>query len=137
VWAADDYRWRVERARSAVAQNGPGLWLSLPPERPREYDDRMKSRPHVLAVANEKGGVSKTTTIANLASAFARRFQLPVLLIDLDFQGSSGALMHAGTDWQPGPGHLSAASEAISKWDHSRFASPNKRRGEGIHVDRS
>jgi cellulose biosynthesis protein BcsQ len=109
-----DYRWRVERALSAVDQNGPGLWLAIPPERPREYDDRMNSRPYVLAIANEKGGVSKTTTIANLASAFANRLQRPVLLLDLDFQGSSGALIHAGTPWQPKPPHLSAASEAIS-----------------------
>jgi cellulose biosynthesis protein BcsQ len=71
----------------------------------------MKSNPPVLAVANEKGGVGKTTTITNLASAFARRSKLPVLLIDLDFQGSSGALMHAGTDWEPRAAHLSPASE--------------------------
>jgi len=115
IWKADEYRWRVERARSAVDQKGPGLWLAITPERPREYDDRMNSRPHVLAVANEKGGVSKTTTIANLASAFARKLQRPVLLLDLDFQGSSGAMMHAGTPWQPQPPHLSAASEAISE----------------------
>ncbi|MGE0853702.1 MAG: ParA family protein [Hyphomicrobiaceae bacterium] len=110
----DDYRWRVERARSAVDQKGPGLWLAVPPERPNEYDDRMNSRPYVLAVANEKGGVSKTTSITNVASAFAQRLQRPVLLLDLDFQGSSGSLMHAGTPWQPQPPHLSVASEAIS-----------------------
>ena len=126
IWAADDHRWRVERARSAVDQKGPGLWLALPADRPREYDDRMNSQPHVLAVANEKGGVGKTTTTANIASAFARKLQRPVLLIDLDFQGSSGSLMHAGTPWQPQPPHLSAASEAISaQITPSMLAHPN------------
>lgn len=126
IWGPDDYRWRVERARSAVDQKGPGLWLAIPIERPREYDDRMNSRPHVLAVANEKGGVSKTTTTANIASAFAHKLQRPVLLLDLDFQGSSGSLMHAGTPWQPQPPHLSAASEAISEQiTPSMLARPN------------
>ncbi len=39
----------------------------------------------VLAVANQKGGVAKTTTVASLGSAFAER-GLRVLLVDLDAQ---------------------------------------------------
>jgi hypothetical protein len=35
IWKPDDYRWRVERALSAVDQEGPGLWLAIL-ERPRE-----------------------------------------------------------------------------------------------------
>jgi chromosome partitioning protein len=50
----------------------------------------------VVVVANQKGGVAKTTTAVNLAAALGTRFDKRVLLIDLDPQ--AGCALCIGMD---------------------------------------
>jgi chromosome partitioning protein len=58
-----------------------------PNVRPSASKRKEAAQPQVIAFANQKGGVAKTTTTLNLGVAFAER-GLDVLCIDLDPQGN-------------------------------------------------
>lgn len=118
-----DYHRRLSRAREAVARKisptgereGDGIWLTQPINGAlsETYKSKLQAS-RVLIVANAKGGVGKTTTVANLGARLAEILPKPVLMIDLDFQGTLSSMSIAKPEWVPPPGSDSRATHLIS-----------------------
>jgi chromosome partitioning protein len=86
---ATRFKARCSRCQHVFSATKPRPHAPEPPpaEPEPEAPPQEKTRPHVIAVSNQKGGVAKTTTCLNLGISLAM-LRKRVLLIDFDVQSN-------------------------------------------------
>ena len=86
----------------------------------------MERTTKTIAIANQKGGVGKTTTVVNLAAALAAR-RRPVLVVDLDPQAH--ATLGLGLEKKQG---VSLYSALVGRCDVADVIQPTKWNGLNV-----
>ena len=81
----------------ALPSSRIGREYRIPKEAIENRVSRTPIGTRIIAVANQKGGVAKTTTTLNLAAGLSTRGKR-VLIVDLDPQGGSGVSIGIATD---------------------------------------
>lgn len=94
---------KYEGIREALLADEEELWRLHPETPPPQYLERLtNARAKIITVGSNKGGVGKTTLVANLAAYFEQKRHLRVLAIDLDYQGSLSATLLRAAGLLPG-----------------------------------
>lgn len=93
---------KLDLLRSSNRGDGAEFWSRKadPSRRIADYEKLLPNSIPVILLANQKGGVGKTTLCVNLAAYFAQQGE-KVLVIDLDYQGSATSLMIAQAGERP------------------------------------
>lgn len=89
---------KLEGDLRRITEGAQVLWKLRPPQEFTEYRPWLRdpAGAKLITIGNLKGGVGKTTLAANLAAYISETRGKPVLVIDLDYQGSlSNMLMLA------------------------------------------
>lgn len=91
-----------------------GFWDRRPQVRMAEHIKQLRNSIPIMMVANFKGGVAKSTVVANLAAYFDSR-SLRVLMLDFDYQGTlSDAVINKDGDLTFGAMALIDAPKPVS-----------------------
>jgi len=86
--------------------------------------DTKRNKPHVIAIANEKGGVGKTTTALAVSTILAHR-GYKVLVIDLDPQGNLTLALGYKPHEMPTPNFALGTTDTIFAKDSFRTETEN------------
>lgn len=78
----------------------------------------------ILAVANRKGGVGKSTVATMIAHAFSVWGEMRVLLIDVDAQANSSLILLGGEQWVRAKGNSSTLADYIFDFFPARPVEP-------------
>jgi len=99
---------KYEQLSTALMGSEDEVWNLREAAPPTEFEIRMRERKlKVCTIINLKGGVGKTTLVANLAAYFAKKHGKKVLVIDFDYQGSLTRMMVLGAQIPLGSSILS------------------------------
>jgi chromosome partitioning protein len=91
---------KLEDDLRKITESSQALWKLRPAPSFDAYKCRLRDRhgARIVTIGNLKGGVGKTTIAANLAAYISETRKQPVLLIDLDYQGSLSNMLMLAID---------------------------------------
>jgi cellulose biosynthesis protein BcsQ len=125
-----------DKLHEAILDDESELWRLHEPKPPAGYSVPINvSRPKIIVIANNKGGVGKTTLTAGLAAYFEKK-KKRVLLIDLDYQGSLTNWMIKSADIYIPPNQayrLSLANKLIDGTAKDHWQAEVLRNGQNGH----